>query len=139
MMNANNSAVTIRTRRYLANPLMSRLQFVVDVHHPGRANVSKKELQEKIGKMFKVKDNQSIILFNFRTAFGGGKTTGYCCIYNTVEDAKKLHTKHILVRLGLLEKEEKKGRKGIKEAKNRAKKVRGVGRRTARKKAKRAE
>lgn len=62
-----------------------------------------------------------------------------CSIYDSVEDAKKLHAKHILVRLGLLEKTEKKGRKGIKEAKNRAKKIRGVGRRLARKKAKRAE
>mmetsp|Transcript_14062 Transcript_14062/g.45054 ORF Transcript_14062/g.45054 Transcript_14062/m.45054 type:complete len:90 (-) Transcript_14062:152-421(-) len=89
--------------------------------------------------MFKAKDNQCVILFNFTTAFGGGKSRGYCCLYNTVEDAKKLHSRYILVRLGLVDKIEKKGRKGIKEAKNRAKKVRGLGRRTARKKAKRAE
>mmetsp|Transcript_22231 Transcript_22231/g.43682 ORF Transcript_22231/g.43682 Transcript_22231/m.43682 type:complete len:138 (-) Transcript_22231:663-1076(-) len=136
---SGNNAVTIRTRKYVANPLMARRQFVVDVLHPGRACVSKAELKEKIAKMFKVKDADSVVLFNFKYAFGGGKSTGFCCIYNTVEDAKKLHAKHILVRLGLVEKTDKKGRKGIKEGKNRAKKVRGVGRRLARKKAKRAE
>uniref|UniRef100_A0A7S2SJ55 40S ribosomal protein S24 n=1 Tax=Mucochytrium quahogii TaxID=96639 RepID=A0A7S2SJ55_9STRA len=134
-----SNAVTIRTRRFLKNPLMSRRQFVLDVHHPGRANVSKADLKEKVAKMFKVKDVDAVVLFHFKTAFGGGKSSGFCCIYNSVEDAKKLHAKHILVRLGLADKVEKKGRKGIKEAKNRAKKVRGLGRRIARKKAKRAE
>jgi len=101
--------------------------------------VSKADLKEKVAKMFKVKDVDAVVLFHFKTAFGGGKSSGFCCIYNSVEDAKKLHAKHILVRLGLADKVEKKGRKGIKEAKNRAKKVRGLGRRIARKKAKRAE
>ncbi|GBG28375.1 40S ribosomal protein S24 [Hondaea fermentalgiana] len=136
---SGNNAVTIRTRKFVSNPLMARRQFILDVLHPGRAGVSKADLKEKIAKMFKVKDADSIILFNFKIAFGGGKSTGFCCIYNTVEDAKKLHAKHTLVRLGLVEAPVKKGRKGIKEAKNRGKKIRGVGRRLARKKAKRAE
>ena len=88
--------------------------------------------------MFKVKDQTSVILFGFKTAFGGGRSSGYACVYNTVEDAKKLHAKHILIRSGLIEKVEKKGRKGMKEGKNRAKKTRGLGRRTQRKKEKRA-
>lgn len=99
----------------------------------------KSELREKLSKMFSVKDQSTVLLWNFRTKFGGGKSSGYCCIYDSVEDAKKTHPKHLLVRAGILEKGEKKGRKGIKETKNRGKKVRGLGRRTARKKAKRAE
>lgn len=136
----SENAVTIRTRRFLTNPLLNRRQFVVDVHHPGRANVSKAELREKLSKTYKVSDPSSVVLFNFRTAFGGGKSTGFCCMYDTVEDAKKYHgMKFQLVRQGLLEKPEKKGRKGIKESKNRAKKVRGLGRRIARKKARRSD
>lgn len=118
---------------------MQRRQMVVDVHHPGRANVSKKELQERMAKMYKVNDLDRVILFDFRTAFGGGKSSGFCCIYDSVELAKKMHTKHHLWRLGIIEKTEKKGRKGIKEAKNRSKKVRGLGRQLARKQAKRNE
>jgi hypothetical protein len=46
--------VQIRTRKFINNALLARRQFVIDVIHPGRANVSKSELQEKLGDMFKV-------------------------------------------------------------------------------------
>jgi len=80
---------------------------------------------------------ETTFLFGFRTAFGGGKTTGFALIYDTVEDAKKFEPKHRLVRAGLKEKKET-SRKQIKEAKNRGKKIRGTGRRLARHKAKKA-
>lgn len=132
--------MTLRTRKFLTNPLLNRRQFVLDVLHPNRANVSKTELREKLAQRFKVDDEKSVILFDFRTAYGGGKSTGFCCIYDSVDDAKKYHgLKHHLWRLGVIEKPDKKGRKGIKESKNRGKKVRGLGRRVARKKARRSE
>lgn len=132
--------VTLRTRKFLTNPLLNRRQFIVDVLHPSRANVSKNELKERLGAQFKVNDEKSIVLFDFKTAYGGGKTTGFCCIYDTVEDAKKFHgLKAHLWRMGIIEKPSTKGRKGIKESKNKAKKTRGVGTRLARKKARRSE
>ena len=39
---------TIRTRKFLRNALLARKQCVVDVLHPGRPNVSKEEIKEKI-------------------------------------------------------------------------------------------
>lgn len=135
-----DNAVTIRTRKFIRNPMLNRRQMVVDVLHPGRANVSKADLKEKLAKTMNVKDSNSVILFGFRNAFGGGKSTGFACVYDTLEDAKKLHVaKHHLWRMGVIEKTEKKGRKGIKEAKNRGKKIRGTGVRLAKKKAKRSE
>jgi len=101
--------------------------------------VSKKEIIEKVAKMFKVKDPSTVIPFSFKTAYGGGKSTGFVCVYNSLEEAKKLHTKCHLTRLGLIDKVERKGRNGIKEGKNRGKKTFGLGRRIARKRAKRAE
>ena len=48
-MQADTQApVTIRTRKFITNRLLARRQFVVDILHPSRANVSKAELQEKI-------------------------------------------------------------------------------------------
>ncbi|MCD7461887.1 ribosomal 40S subunit protein S24B [Datura stramonium] len=41
-----DKAVTIRTRKFMTNRLLARKQFVIDVLHPGRANVSKAELKE---------------------------------------------------------------------------------------------
>lgn len=44
---------------------------------------------------------ETTILFGFRTAFGGGKSTGFCLIYDSVEDAKRLEPKYRLVRVSL--------------------------------------
>ena len=130
-----SNPITVRTRNYMRNPLLSRRQMVVDVIHPNRANVSKKELQEKLGKILKVKDNDQIFLYGFRTKFGGGKSTGFGLVYDNMEEAKKFEPKYRLARQGLGE-HVRKSRKQIKEAKNRGKKVRGLGRQIARHKAK---
>jgi len=43
-----SGSCTIRTRKFLTNRLLQRKQFVLDVLHPGRANVSKDELKERL-------------------------------------------------------------------------------------------
>ncbi|CAN0470043.1 unnamed protein product, partial [Ectocarpus sp. 12 AP-2014] len=86
---------------------------------------------------FRVSDATTVTLFGFRTHFGGGKSTGFCLIYDSVEDMKKFEPKHRLARAGLQDKKET-SRKQIKEAKNRQKKIRGTGRRIAKHKAKKA-
>ncbi|KAG0568489.1 hypothetical protein M758_6G020300 [Ceratodon purpureus] len=118
-------ACTVRTRKFMTNRLLARKQFVIDVLHPGRANVSKAELKEKLQKLYEVRDPQSIFVFGFRTQFGGGKSTGFGLIYDSVDAAKKYEPKYRLIRNGLATKVEK-SRKQIKERKNRAKKIRGV-------------
>jgi len=120
----------------MRNPLLSRRQFIVDIIHPGRANVPKKELQDVVGGMYKM-DPKLVVLFGFRTKFGGGKSTGFCLIYDTMEAMKKFEPKYRLVRSGELEKKST-SRKAIKEAKNKGKKIRGTGASIAKHKAKRA-
>ena len=137
-MAPEKAPVQIRTRKFIRNALLARRQFVVDIIHPGRANVSKAELQEKLGEMFKVTETTRIICFGFRTLFGGGKSTGFALIYDSVEDAKKYEPKYRLARNGLGP-GRSGSRKQIKEKKNRDKKVFGVGRRIARHKAKKAD
>merc|ERR1712190_263738 len=97
----SDKACRIRTRKFITNRLLQRKQFVVDVLHPGRPNVSKTELKEKLGKMYNVTDLDSIILFGFRTHFGGGKTTGFGLIYDNVAAVKKFEMKYRLARFGL--------------------------------------
>jgi len=118
-------ACTVRTRKFMTNRLLARKQFIIDVLHPGRANVSKAELKEKLTKLYEVRDPQSIFVFGFRTQFGGGKSTGFGLVYDSVDSAKKYEPKYRLIRNGLATKVEK-SRKQIKERKNRAKKIRGV-------------
>jgi small subunit ribosomal protein S24e len=110
--------------------------MIVDIVHPGRANVAKSELQGVIGGMHKA-DSKLVIVFGFRTKFGGGKSTGFCLIYDNEEAMVKFEPKHRLVRNGLFTRVEK-SRKALKEAKNKGKKLRGTGRAVAKHKAKRA-
>ncbi|KAF5481939.1 hypothetical protein F2P56_002549 [Juglans regia] len=120
-----DKAVTIRTRKFMTNRLLSRKQFVIDVLHLGRPNVSKTELKEKLVRMNEVKDPNSIFVFKFRTHLGGGKSTDFWLIYDSVEKAKKYEPKYRLIKNGLDTKVEK-SKKQLNERKNRAKKIRGV-------------
>merc|ERR1711974_316193 len=56
--NMADSQVTLRTRKFIRNPLLGRRQMVVDVLHPNRANVSKDELRGKLGELYKAKKDE---------------------------------------------------------------------------------
>ena len=49
--------------------------------------------------MYSVDDNSTIFLFGFRTAFGGGKSTGFGLIYDSLDAAKKLEPKYRIIRV----------------------------------------
>jgi len=98
--------------------------MIVDVLHPGRANVSKKELQAQLVKMYRAKEN-CVFLFGFKTAFGGSKSTGFAFVYDSLEDALDTEPKFRLVRAKLASKKEG-SRKQRRELKNRKAKVRGT-------------
>ncbi|WFD00605.1 ribosomal protein S24A [Malassezia yamatoensis] len=119
-----NSPITLRTRKFMTNRLMQRRQMVLDVIHPNRPNVSRAELQEKLGELYKTPKEQCFV-FGMRTHYGGGRSTGFALIYDS-EEALKLEATFRLVRNGLKPKVEKPSRKLRKERKNRAKKVRGT-------------
>ncbi|CAM9870265.1 unnamed protein product [Laminaria digitata] len=91
-----------------------------------------------VAKKFRVSDPTTVTLFGFRTHYGGGKSTGFCLIYDSLEDMKKFEPKHRLARAGLTQEKKETSRKQIKEAKNRGLKIRGTGRRIAKHKAKKA-
>ena len=129
----------IVTRKFMVNRLLSRRQFVVDVHHQGLANVSRSDIAAGLAKTYKVKDPNCIILFGFRTANGGGRSTGFGLIYDNIAKAKKIERNFRLVRNGIVEKQNRNGRKSIKEIKNKGKKVRGTGSRIQRRMAKKQE
>ncbi|CAJ1960877.1 unnamed protein product [Cylindrotheca closterium] len=131
-----SDAVIIKTRKFKRNPLLARKQMIVDVIHPGRANVSKSELGDLIANMYKG-DAKLTVMFGFRTKFGGGKSTGFCLIYDNEESMIKFEPKHRMVKKGVSTKKET-SRKAMKEAKNKGKKVRGTGASIAKHKAKRA-
>lgn len=129
------SEVTLRTRKFLRNPLLARRQMVVyvnflhillssgvlkevdnmanpwnsDVLHPQRPNVSKEELRDKLSELYKCEKDQ-VNCFGFRTQYGGGKSTGFALIYDSPERMKRFEPHYRLVRVGLSKKIEKPSR-----------------------------
>ncbi|CCF75924.1 small subunit ribosomal protein S24e [Babesia microti strain RI] len=116
---------SIRVRRFMTNPLLKRKQFCLEVIHPGKPCVNKEKLKEKIAKQFKISDPKTVILFGFKTLFGGGRSTGFGLIYDNIAAVKRFERTYRLVRNGLMEAPARIGRRASKELKNRRKKVRG--------------
>ncbi|OAX81015.1 40S ribosomal protein S24-B [Emergomyces africanus] len=61
-----DAPVTLRTRKFLRNPLLARKQMVVDILHPNRANISKDELRGKLSELYKSNKDQ-VSVFGLRT------------------------------------------------------------------------
>ena len=80
-----------------------------DILHPSRANISKEELREKLGGLYKAQKDQ-VQVFGLRTQFGGGKTTGFALIYDSPEAMKKFEPNYRLVRVGMATKAERASR-----------------------------
>ncbi|KOS22649.1 40S ribosomal protein S24-B [Escovopsis weberi] len=121
----NDAPVTLRTRKFIRNPLLGRKQMVVDILHPGRANIAKEELREKLAVLYKASKEQCQV-FGLRTQFGGGKTTGFALIYDSPEALVKFEPKYRLIRIGLATKPERASRQQRKQRKNRQKTLRGT-------------
>ena len=92
-----DGSVTIRTRKYMLNRLLCRRQMVVDVLHPGKSSVSKSDIREKLAKMYNCTADR-VFVFGFKTNFGGGKSTGFGLVYDTMDFAKKFEPKYRLIR-----------------------------------------
>jgi small subunit ribosomal protein S24e len=49
--------------------------------------------------MYKVADPSTVLVYGLRTGFGGGKSTGFALIYDSVAAAKKTEPKYRLARV----------------------------------------
>ena len=61
-----------------------------------------------------------------QTKFGGGSSTGFANVYDSLDFLKKNEVRYRLVRSGLAERIDKKARQQRKQLKNRQLKVRGT-------------
>ncbi|KAL7670086.1 hypothetical protein ACOME3_005024 [Neoechinorhynchus agilis] len=121
--------VTIRTRKFMTNRLLARRQMVVDVLHPGRCCLSKKDIRDRLATVFKTTPDVCFV-YGMRTAFGGGRSSGFALIYDSMKDAKSYEPNFRLARQGLTvpKKKSRKQRKTLRKAK---KKIRGTKKATA--------
>ena len=112
------------SRKMIRNPLLGRKQMQVEMIHPDEANISKEAIKEKLSSMFKSKPEQ-IAIFGLHTKFGGGRSSGFALIYDSLDARKQYDQKCFLKRDKLLN-NKAKTRKQLKDIKGRVKKVRGT-------------
>lgn len=62
--------------------------------------MSKKDITEKLAKLYKV-GAETIIVFGMRTAFGGGRSSGFALIYDNSDAVKKFEPKYRLARVNI--------------------------------------
>merc|ERR1712188_7401 len=117
--------IVFRTRKFLTNKLLSRKQCVIDVFHREK-RATKEEIATEVAGKFN-NDAENVVLFGFKTRFGGGRSTGFCLIYDN-KDAKKKYEPTFRLRRtkDAPEKDTTLTRKIKKEVKIKRKKVRGV-------------
>jgi len=115
----------LQTRKFSYNPLLSRKQMILDITlPPNKGTIPRKDVRAKVRELFKVADENTISIFGFNNKFGGGKVSGFCLIYDTIDTLKKYEPNYRLTRIGL-GKKRGSARKGLKEKKNKKKKLRG--------------
>merc|ERR1711970_996109 len=124
---STNMSVTVRTRQYMTNRLLNRKQMIVDVAHGEAATPSCSNLRTQLAKMYKSTPD-CVILYGLQTKFGGGSTTGFANIYDSLDYLKKNEVKFRQLRSKTqgVEKIEKKARQQRKQLKNRKNKARGT-------------
>ena len=99
--------ITIRARRLRINKLLARREILLDVFHEGKPNVSQNDLKELLSKKYGW-DTKNIVLYGFKTAFGGNKSTGFVLAYDNQQYLVKNEPIHRLRRLQILPKKNPK-------------------------------
>lgn len=128
-------AVVIRARKFITNKLLSRKQMVFRLFRSLTWSIPNWLTCPKISSKNKFLKNTSatkevsllildIVLFGFKTVFGGGRSTGFCLIYDAHQYLLKYEPRYRLQRAGILNKK-KYTRKGYKEIKGKCKRTRG--------------
>jgi small subunit ribosomal protein S24e len=96
-------AITIKTRTLRVNKVLARKELLLDVYHEGKPNVSQKDLKDLISAKYGW-DIKNIVLFGFKTAFGGNRSTGFCLAYDNQQYLVKYEPNYRLRRVAILPK-----------------------------------
>ena len=77
--------------------------MILDVYHEGKPNVSQTDLKALISTKYGW-DAKNLVLFGFRTAFGGNRSTGFCLAYDNQQYLVKYEPNFRLRKLAILPK-----------------------------------
>lgn len=97
----------------------------VELIHPDEPNISKTAIKEKLAGIFKSK-SECIAIFGLSTKYGGGRSSGFALIYDSLDLRKQYDSKCLLRRDKQWDGKKTKTRKQLKDIKGRVKRVRGT-------------
>lgn len=95
--------ITVRIKKLRVNKLLSRKEVLLEVFHEGKPNVSHTDLKQQLVNKFKW-DEKNIVLFGFKTAFGGNRSVGFVLVYDNQQYLVKFEPNHRLRRAEILPK-----------------------------------
>ena len=120
-----SSKFVLYTKKVINNPLLARKQMAVEMIHPDEPNVSKAAIKDKLANIFKTK-SEAIAVFGLHTKYGGGRSSGFALVYDSVDLRKTYDLKTNLRRDKLWDTKKTKTRKQLKDIKGRMNKLRGT-------------
>lgn len=71
---------------------------MVEILHPDKASMPKSEIRERLAKLYKTTPDV-VIPYGFTIQFGGGRSTGFAQIYDSLDAAKKFEPKYRMLRV----------------------------------------
>ena len=93
-----DSKFILYVRKFLKNPLLARKQASIELIHPNEAGVDKASIKAKLAKVMKTKE-ECINIFGLKAKFGGGRSSGFALIYDSVDARKRYDSKTAIKRV----------------------------------------
>lgn len=89
------------------NQMLERIEVEFKVKHQGETTPSRSGVKDALKEELKL-SKETLVIDSFEGEFGKGETRGYAKIYKSLDQAKYVEGKHMLIRNKLIEKEKKK-------------------------------
>jgi len=105
--------------------------------NPASRSLSPQDLSAMVAKLLKAEE-KLVQLYSFSSLFGGGRSTGFGLIYDSLEAMKKFEPRFRLKRAGIEDGKKKRSRKQWKDQKKKIKRTWGTGKRETARAAKKA-
>ena len=89
------------------NMLLERVEIDFKIKHAGENTPSRDAVRDSLKEILNI-GKDTLVVDTFEGSFGKGETKGFAKVYKSLEKAKYIEEKHILLRNKLIEKEKKK-------------------------------
>ena len=73
----------------------------MEIINPDNGSLKKEDVAAKLAKVLNVKSTECITIFGMKAKFGGGRTSAFALVYDSLESRKQYDMKKNLLRVSL--------------------------------------